>query len=188
MAFTNDKKTFLEKQDKSKKGAVDEKVLPIISLINAHPRYYTTSSCSGRAYLWCGQGKKNETEWLRVSHGLIDGSFLRYAPATARDAQEKGLVWLRVEPFILHIACKDLRAANKLLALSRRIYKKSCILTASRKILVELRGSEFLETPLFAGGKALCTDFNLLAGLANEKMEKIKEGRKKFLAVLKEAL
>ncbi len=177
-AFQHYKKTFLAKQDKSKKGSVDEQVLPLITAINSFPDYYTTSSCSGRAYLWKGSGKKNQTEWLRVSHGFINENFLKPPP------WENELIWLRVEPLILHVACRDLTSANLLLNVSRRIYKKSCILSASNKILVEIRGSEFLETPLHADDKALCTDFALLVKLVNDKMKKIEEGRKNFITAL----
>lgn len=99
MTFDNDKKTFLSKIDKSKKGEIDEKIREIIDIINHHPHYYTTSSCSGRVYLWQGSGKKNETEWLKVNHGDIDDNFLKIE-------SQKGLIWLRVEPLILHICCK----------------------------------------------------------------------------------
>ena len=72
MTFENDKKTFLMKVDKSKKGEIDDRVISLMKTINALPDFYTTSSCSGRVYLWQGTGKKNETEWIKVSHDLID--------------------------------------------------------------------------------------------------------------------
>ncbi|KAH6558001.1 hypothetical protein KP509_1Z082800 [Ceratopteris richardii] len=34
--------------DKSRKGGVDDPILPLITRINKHPSYFTTSSCSGR--------------------------------------------------------------------------------------------------------------------------------------------
>lgn len=88
MTFLNQKKTYLAKSDKSKKGSLDEKVVPLLTEINKNPNYYTTSSCSGRVYLWKGTGKKSETQWLKVSHDLIDKNFF--------DCDEKNdLVWLR---------------------------------------------------------------------------------------------
>ncbi|MBI4979930.1 hypothetical protein HZC30_00055 [Candidatus Woesearchaeota archaeon] len=165
--FPNNKKTFLAKLDKSKKGDIDGKILPLLKIINSKPNYYTTSSCSGRVYLWSGSGKKNETEWLKVSHDLVEEDFFELKAVS-------GLVWLRLEDMILHICCKDLDSANKLLELSRRIYKKSCILSASNKIIVEIRGSEFIEMPLFLDGKLLFNgEMEWLVNLVNSRLKAI---------------
>ncbi len=149
MAFSNDKKTFLAKSDKSRKSSIDERILSLVESINSQDDYYTTSSCSGRVYFWRGSGKKNEMEWLKVSHDLIDNDFF--------DLNESfpGLVWLRLEPFILHVCCQNLECASVLLAKAKIFHKKSCLLSASNKFLVEIRGSEFLEMPFFLDGKLL---------------------------------
>ncbi len=174
MTFPNEKKMYLSKQDKSRKGDIDEKVIPLLKVINAQDNYYTTSSCSGRVYLWTGSGKKNETEWLKVSHDLIDESFFDIKLLT-------GVVWLRAEPFILHVACKDLETANKLLEKARQIYKKSCILSASNKILVEIKGSELVEMPLYLDGKLLYSgDLFWLMELVNGKLQRMWEGMEKL--------
>ncbi len=174
MPFTNEKKMYLSKQDKSKKGDIDEKVIPLLKKINAHDNYYTTSSCSGRVYLWTGTGKKNETQWLKVSHDLIDTHFFDIQPMP-------GVVWLRVESFILHVVCKDLDAAKALLEKAHLIYKKSCILSASNKILVEIRGSEIIEMPLYIDGSLIFTgDLSFLAKLANTKIKKTWDDRLRF--------
>ncbi len=174
MNFLNDKKTFLAKSDKSKKGGIDEKVIPLLETINALPGYYTTSSCSGRVYLWKGTGKKSETQWLKVSHDLIDENFFDCD-------EEKDLVWLRLEAVILHIACKDLASAHALLEKARKLYKKSCILSTSSKIIVEVRGSEFIEMPLYREGKLLFSgDLEWLKNLINSKLEKMRKDMEKF--------
>ena len=51
MAFDNEKKTYLPKADKSKKGDLDTKIIPLLNKFNSLPDYYTTSSCSGRVYI-----------------------------------------------------------------------------------------------------------------------------------------
>jgi len=174
MTFTNQKKTFLSKLDKSKKGEIDVKVIPLITLINARKDMYTTSSCSGRIDLWVGNGKKNQCEWLKVSHNFITEDFFNIAYPSR-------LVWLRLEPFIMHICCKDLDVANALLEKAKKIYKKSCILTAQNKIILEIRGSEAMEMPFALEGKVL---FNgkrsWLVEFLNEKMKRIEEGITKF--------
>ncbi len=172
MTFDNEKKTFFQKYDKSKKGDIDEKIKPLLDVINANPDRYSTSSCSGRAYLWIGSGKKNETTWIRVSHEAIDESFLNFNEPEIRSFS-KGVVWLRFEGMILHVACRDLEVANEFLERVRRRYKKSCLLSIQNKIMVEVRGSEFLEMPLYIGGKLVfCGDKEWLVELINKKLEK----------------
>jgi tRNA wybutosine-synthesizing protein 3 len=177
MTFDNEKKTYLAKEDKSKKGGIDQRIIPLLNAINAQPDYYTTSSCSGRTYLWKGTGKKSETEWLKVSHDSIDQDFFQ--------TEDTGLVWLRLEGVIMHIACRDLKAANQLLDKARTFYKKSCILSASNKMIVEVRGSEFMEMPLYHGGKLLFSgDLNWLQELINSKLEKMWQNIEKFRTVI----
>ena len=174
MNFPNNKKTYLAKSDKSKKGDIDIKIIPLLETINALPDYYTTSSCSGRVYLWKGTGKKSETQWLKVSHDLIEEDFFELI-------DDKGLVWLRLEAVILHIACKDLKAAHTLLEKARKFSKKSCILSASSKIIVEIRGSEFMEMPLYRDGELLFSgDFSWLKEIINQKLEKMWKDMEKF--------
>lgn len=180
MAFQNEKKMFLSKADKSKKGNVDEKIIPLAEVINSKEKYYTTSSCSGRVCLCKGNGKKNETEWIKVSHDLIDENFF----AVGKNPE---LIWLRIEPFILHVACRDISSGKALLQKAKQIYKKSCLLSISNKIIVEIRGSELLEMPLYESGKLLFSgDMQWLVNLTNEKMEHIWRGINKFQSVIKQ--
>ena len=177
MNFDNEKKTYLSKADKSKKGSIDEKVVPVLTTINSLPDYYTTSSCSGRVYLWKGTEKKSETEWLRVSHSLIDKDFF--------EINETDLVWLRLEGMILHIACRNIDAANVLLDKAHKLYKKSCILSASNKIIVEIRGSECIEMPLYKDGKRVFSgDLEWLKEQINSKLEKMWRNTETFRKLL----
>ncbi len=182
MSFLNQKKTFLAKQDKSKKGSIDERIIPLITLINSKDRYYTTSSCSGRVYFWQGSGKKNETEWISVSHDLITTDFLDIP-------MRQGVLWLRLEGFVLHVACKDLNAAEELLDIARRIYKKSCLLSTTNKIIVEIRGGEIIEMPFMMDGKVVYTgSTEWLMGYINRKFTIIFQGIETFEKTLKEKL
>jgi len=180
MTFTNEKNTFLAKLDKSKKGSIDERAIPLITTINKKDNYYTTSSCSGRVYLWSGTGKKNETQWIKVSHDPIKVDFLKLDNIQSSQESEQ-IIWLRLEAFIMHIACKDINAANQLLEQVHPIFKKSCILTASNKIIVEIRGSEFIEMPIYKDNFLIFSgDLNWLTDLINQKLQKIWLGIDKF--------
>ncbi|MBS3123783.1 hypothetical protein J4437_04050 [Candidatus Woesearchaeota archaeon] len=177
MNFSNQKKTYLSKLDKSKKGSIDEKIKELLSVINSKNEYYTTSSCSGRVVLLSCNGKKNETEWLKVSHDLIGEEFFELEKVD----KSQELIWLRVEPLILHICCKDLNCANELLETAKLIYKKSCLLSFQNKIILEIRGSEFMEMPFMKEGERLyCGEISYLVELVNEKMKKIFRGIEKF--------
>ncbi len=165
MTFANQKKTFLAKMDQSKKGSIDEKAIPIIEAINKHNDLYTTSSCSGRVYLWKGDGKKNHTEWLNVSHDIINDDFFTI--------NEEGLVWLRFEGFILHVACENIDVANQFLQKAQQVYKKSSILSISNKIIVEIQDSQKIEMPFSQDRKLLFSgDLEWLKNEINKKLEK----------------
>ncbi len=174
MPFPNDKKTFLEKPDQSKKGSPDEKIIPLVELINRKEEYYTTSSCSGRVYLWKGGGRKNEMERLKVSHDLIDEKFFEIEEGQGFKIDEK-LVWLRLEPMILHVACQDMESANLLLEKARKLCKKSSLLSLQNKIIIEIRSSQFIEMPLWKDGECLFPDKGLLKELVNGKLKEVWE-------------
>ena len=70
-----------ERRDKSPKGFIDAPILDLMHVINQHPEYYTTSSCSGRVAVYCEgleEGKELDVEkttkggtWLYVSHDPV---------------------------------------------------------------------------------------------------------------------
>ena len=47
MPFDHDKKQILNRKDKSSIHEIDSDIRKLVSLINKHSDYYTTSSCSG---------------------------------------------------------------------------------------------------------------------------------------------
>ena len=51
--FDREKARVLDKADLSRKGSVDAPIRHLVEAINAHPHYYTTSSCSGRSVVLC---------------------------------------------------------------------------------------------------------------------------------------
>ncbi|KAL7434506.1 hypothetical protein ACHAXM_004098 [Skeletonema potamos] len=199
--FQTRKANCLSKRDKSSAGRIDPRAVDICAEINAREEYYTTSSCSGRCFLYCGDGIKS---WhavggggggddgndesgeggsgsnssgggvghgffqrTRVNHDLIHeptryfnlqtlttdrtgggdpiptiGQFdsLRNnenfknkldetAPFQSNTTDEgttlttSAPIWLRYEPFILHVMCRSLKAASVLMALARPSFK-----------------------------------------------------------------
>ncbi|KAJ1969943.1 hypothetical protein IWQ62_000284 [Dispira parvispora] len=68
--------------DKSPKGSIDEPIQPLLALLNRHPDYVTTSSCSGRVAVYADQptttspitqsAARQAGQWLFVSHEPVN--------------------------------------------------------------------------------------------------------------------
>lgn len=73
MSFEKEKKEFLAKKDKSRKGSIDGKIRRLVNKINSLDDFFTTSSCSGRIMLFSlpKSNKKNEVQYLFCSHKKI---------------------------------------------------------------------------------------------------------------------
>lgn len=53
LGFDVEKRTSLERADLSRKGAIDDVIVPLVEHINSQEMWYTTSSCSGRITVYC---------------------------------------------------------------------------------------------------------------------------------------
>ncbi|GBM88636.1 tRNA wybutosine-synthesizing protein 3 [Araneus ventricosus] len=72
MEFINKKEIVLKKDDLSKKGSVDDKIIELVDFINAQEFYVTTSSCSGRTSVFVhSELRKKGCDWLFISHGIV---------------------------------------------------------------------------------------------------------------------
>lgn len=171
--FQKYKRQFLLKKDKSIKGAKDKGILKVINLINSRENYYTTSSCSGRIVLYEKiNDKKNNFNFLFISHDKTDLDDIK-------DIFNKKYenIWFRQEGFILHVCCKTIKDAEKLLNLIMKIgLKRSGIISLKNKIMVEIIGTEVIDT-IIADKKLLVdeTYLKILINEANKKMDRNKE-------------
>jgi tRNA wybutosine-synthesizing protein 3 len=169
MNFNNNKKTFLAKTDKSKKGFIDEKIAGLVNALNSCRNYYSTSSCSGRIVLLKDEsGRKDKAEWLFVSHEPADYKAVESAAGRVDGLQ--GL-WFKFEPPIVHVACRTIEDSQKLLDIARPLFKLTGIISTSKNI-VEIRGTDRIDVPLEA-----VFDMKLLVEEANSKL---KNGWKKL--------
>ena len=57
--FQTRKLNCLSKRDKSSAGRIDPRAVDICDALNKREEYYTTSSCAGRCFLYCGDGIKS---------------------------------------------------------------------------------------------------------------------------------
>jgi len=173
-----------------KKGLVDDDIVELINVINKCEEYYTTSSCSGRIVLLTipKSGKKNDSEFLFKKHSPTQNFWDKLVELTENCSEE---IWFRMEGLILHVGCKDLLSAQKLLSIARNAgLKKSVIFNTSKQFIVEIQSSERIDA--IVGGKGFVwidkKYFELLLKKANNKLKQVKEKNKKLLELLKKEL
>ncbi len=166
MPFDLDKRNTLAKEDKSRKGSIDEPVKPLCNLLNSHPDHYTTSSCSGRIAIYDipASLNKRETRKLFDTHGTAAASDIAQAlRGTSADS-----LWLRQEGLILHIRCRTLAAAETLLRLAQNAgFKRSGIIATRESFSVEICSTENVNHLLARSGTPLWTD-EILRAITDE--------------------
>ena len=171
------KKNALGKLDKSPKGSLDQPIAELVHAINGHPDYVTTSSCSGRVSLFATVSEQSRGyrggHWLLVKHATVSVDELVEALA-APAAEPAELVLFKHEPAILHLQCRDLEAAKRLLqvALGAGFRESGLVLSQSEKVMLAVRTtSNSLELPVAAAGELVLPApyLHLLVAQANER-------------------
>lgn len=186
MNFDKEKKDCLSKIDKSKKGSVDKEIKQLVDLINSLKDYYTTSSCSGRILLIKKpkSGKKCDVEFFFSKHDKVNFNEIKNKLKNI----PKDDLWFRQESMILHVACRTIENAQKILDLSNNAgFKHSGIITTRKKIVVEIIGPEQFDTIIAINGKIFVNDnyLRLLVNEANKKLEINSKKIKKFYKLVK---
>ena len=166
--FDNEKQQALRKLatiDKSKKGSLDKLIVPILALLNEHPDYYTTSSCSGRIMVLAvtASRRKDHAEWFYTTHepssvkDVVKALINTSLPSEKTSKRGEG-VWLKQESAILHVACRDLVSAEILLEIVRSAgFKRAGIIATRRRVMLEIIGTDAVAIPLGTGKKILVT-------------------------------
>lgn len=99
----------------------------------------------------------------------------------------KKIIKFKLEPPIIHIACRDLKKCSEMLEKAKYIgFKRSSILTCERNIFLELNTSERLEFPIIDKGKILVDDefLKLIVKISNEKLKRGWEKIKKLEKII----
>jgi len=169
-------------KDRSKKGDVDIQIKPLLDAINAHPDYYTTSSCAGRIDLFVEPEslKKHEGEWRFVSHDVV--RFKELEPSL--DKFPAQTTWFRMEGAILHVCCRDMTAAEQFLRLCKETgWKHSGIMSSSSsttgRIIIESTTSERMDVPI-AKDNELFVPLKFVEFLVKEANDKLLRTREKM--------
>ena len=150
--FLENKKRTLQKLENAKNnGEVDSGIVTVLDLINSLDDYYTSSSCYGRVVLLEIPviGDKKNARWLGKWHHEIKSDDVLSA---VRDAK-RGQLWLLAQSPIIHVVCRDLESAAKLLKLSVSCgFKHSGLKSVDRNIVVEVLSTERLDAPVGCDG------------------------------------
>jgi len=211
--FKKRKLDILNKSDKSSKGDWDKKIAELCNKINSYENYYTTSSCSGRVVLMIDQDKKEKDLFLKIYHNLIRFNQLKsdlnniiklhsqareingkqlskkisllttFKKFRAEDNERGNLIKFKLEPCILHIACRTIDDAKKLCDYGKKAgWKRSGIIGFSGKntrVMVELNSTEKFEFPIIEKEKLLVDDV-FLKIIVQESSKKLKKSWEKI--------
>ncbi|XRO75886.1 tRNA(Phe) 7-((3-amino-3-carboxypropyl)-4-demethylwyosine(37)-N(4))-methyltransferase Taw3 [Methanocaldococcus sp. 28A] len=178
MGFLDDKKrTLMNLELAIREGLVDEEIIPILNKINELENYYTTSSCIGRVGIMEIPKDKNPklySRWLGKWHhyATYDEMF-----DALKERKEGYLVFVMNSP-ILHIACKDIDSAKKMLELAIHSgLKASSIKSVSEKrVIVEILTTYKVDAPIGEDGN-IFVDNNYLKFLLDYSNSKLKKAR-----------
>ncbi len=185
MNFEQQKSKQLARKDKSNEGRWDKAIISLCNKINEKREYYTTSSCSGRISLVKSLKEKARGVFLFKTHDKI--SFKQLKKELSKVAKKyDGLIYLKQEPCILHVACKDFKAGEDLLKKAREAgWKRSGMISTGNRIMLELMSTEKMEMPI-AKRKILVSDefLKLLVREVNKKLGRVREKIKKFESLL----
>lgn len=128
-------------------GKVDGQMQSLCTFIAETGNYYTSSCCSGRIVLLERRGnRKIDTFFQRKWHRKVK---LKELLEGFRE-RTIGEIWLKVDPFILHIGCADLEHAKTVLgAMKKAGVKRGGIIVAEpEKFLIEFQGTEKMDVPI----------------------------------------
>lgn len=99
-------------------------------------------------------------------------------------------IWLKQQPIILHVACRNLDAAKRLLDASRKIFKHSGIIgVTDKKVTIEIIGNERIETVIADQNFVADEEYlNNLVKYSNKNFEENERKSERFLKIMRSNL
>ena len=149
--FDRQKAEKLRKSDLSRKGSFDAPIAKFLTDLNAHPDYVSLSSCSGRIIIFVNSDHlKKGCTWILVKHEAVSEEDEAWSKIKAHCGQHQGILTLKFEPFILHVQCRHLEAAKKLLTLASEVGFRNSGFTFGKqgKVVLAIRSTHGLQVPL----------------------------------------
>ncbi len=176
--FRKTRMQVLNKVVKEKK--VDEKILKLLQKINENPDLVTISSCFGRVVLLSFDVMKTKktSRFYKKWHRRVNAEEVELAVSAYAG---KLPLWFRVEPFILHVAARDMKTAADFLTKMRKTGVRRGGIQGIQKdrVNVEVQGTTALYMPVdvFEGS------WNELVRVANRMMELNEKQIRKLIRV-----
>ncbi|MCK5561605.1 MAG: hypothetical protein KAJ51_13465 [Thermoplasmata archaeon] len=194
------------------KGLIDQRVIPVLDIINAHKDYYSTSSCSGRSMVieLAYPGAKNESTILGKWHDKLSKSELEGSISKWKNFQ---YLYFLAQSAIFHVIARDLNSAIQLrnigesagfkyssirsikpIKQSSDIYSPGITEKYSKlpdaRVTVELLSTERLNIPLGKDGLVMVDNayIDLIIELANNSITEAHNKVKKLVETLKNQL
>ncbi len=172
MDFDEQKKLQLGKTDLSSIGSWDKKIAGLCNKLNKKKNYYTTSSCAGRIVLLKGEIDKEPGKFLFRTH---DKTTFKEMKKAFEEVSYPGLVEFKQSPCILHVACRNLEDAEKLVNQGKLAgWKHSGIMGIKKRVMVELLSTEHVDFPIMKDGKVLIDDelLKIIISESNMRLER----------------
>ncbi len=169
----------------------DSLMIPLCSFVNSLPEFFSSSSCAGRIMLLKTDKveSKREAAFLAKWHRNVSFSELLKELEKKVFSQE---LWLKQEPFILHLGTNNLENANRLLRCCRiaGIKRAGIMVAKPDKFIVEIIGTQNLSLPVKKKNKTLAEKSYLKFVLekANAKLKRNYALLKKFEKTIKQEL
>lgn len=131
------------------KEEVDEKIIPLLEILNSSDCFVTSSSCSGRIVLLELRKGKEDSSFYRKWHDKV--TFKDVMDALSQYNNDK-MLWFKVESFILHVYAKDIEHAKQFLRIAREAgVKRGGIIYIKKFPIIEVFGTEHMAIPMYDG-------------------------------------
>lgn len=173
-----DKSKYLEDLKKViENGEVDLRIVDTLNILNSKKDYYTTSSCAGRMILIELEeiGGKKESNFIFKSHENVDYKDILKG---INDYDGDKMLFLIVNSSIIHVVCRDLGSAKKIIDISKESgFKYSSIISLGEKIIVEIRSTEKMDVPVVKDGKIYPSEeyVRMLVEIGNTLLDRIRK-------------
>ncbi|MCX8172821.1 MAG: hypothetical protein N3D09_04330 [Archaeoglobaceae archaeon] len=174
------RKEKIELYEKFKRESmVDPDIVSLLDKINEKENFVSLSSCSGRIAVIDLEnfGDKRNSEFLGKWHSFVD---FEEVLKCVEKCRRQG--WLIQYPPIIHVACKDLQAARKLMIIANNSGFRRSGLISLQNLVVEISSLERVELPVSLNGNRIVNDeyLKIAVEFANKKLENGKKKLKKL--------
>ena len=169
------------------RGEVDQGIIPLLDAINRFEEYVTRSSCYGRVSFTIEEGliRKGKGKLIYRFHRPIS----KEEVSNIASGVKSGVLWVNIEGTIIHVACRDLESANRLLEVALKSgYKESSIYSLSnRGVTVEILLDRKYSIPIYSSEIGFLVSDDDLTSLINyveERFHRIERAKKNLISLL----